>query len=161
MTIFPSLQMGAGFRAPATVLFTLVLAGCALFYRDPTVTIADVRVLSLGFTGGTAEVVLEVENPNRFDLEVRGFDYRLEIREGPESWTELAQGVSEERVRLQKRSTDQVALTIPFRFQGVGSALRSWLQTGEIGYRMQGTVRARGPTGEVSLPFRSQGTLKP
>lgn len=151
----------SGLRAPAMALLTLVLAGCALFYRDPTVTIADVRVLSLGFNGGTAEVILEVENPNRFDLEVRGFEYRLEVRDGPERWTELAEGASEERVRLQKRSTDEVALTIPFRFQGVGSALRSWLSTGEIGYRMQGTVRARGPTGEVSLPFRSQGTLIP
>ncbi len=164
MTIFrgPATPYGCRtLRRAGALALLLTLTGCALFYRDPTVTIADVRVVSVGFTGGTAEVLLDVENPNRFALEVRAFQYRLEVRDGPERWTELAVGESEERITLPRRSEERVSLLIPFRMQGVGTALLSWLESGEIGYRMEGRIRARGGVGEVNLPFRARGTLTP
>lgn len=159
-----------GFRRPSFLLALLVLVGatsslggCALFVRSPEVLIADVRVVGLGLTGGTAEVLLSVDNPNRFSLEVREFRYLLEVADParPERWDTLAAGVATDTVRLGGREATVVPLEIPFRYTALGTALRAWLQGGEIPYRIEGEVRARGVGLQRDLPFRSRGTLTP
>ena len=139
------------------------LSGCALFYQAPEVRIADLRVVGLGLTSGTAELEVEVSNPNRFALEVRGLEYLLEVSDnGTQArWDTLATGFSADTVRISRRSTDRATLQIPFRYQALGVAFRSWLEGGQIPYRIQGEVRASGPGGQRDLPFRSQGSFTP
>ena len=145
-------------RVPVLALL-IAMGGCARLYQEPHVHLAGVRVVGLGFTSGTAQIHLEVDNPNRFALEVWEFRYFLEVAEGGGRWTPLATGATEEPIRLERRSQRDVYLSVPFEYRGVGSALRAFLSAGEVPYRVQGDLRARGPTGEVALPFRSQGSL--
>lgn len=144
-------------------LVGVVTASCALFVRSPEVAIADVRVVGLGITGGTAEVLLQVDNPNRFALEVREFRYLLEVTDpgAPERWDTLAVGVSADTVQLPGRQVTVVPLRIPFRYQALGTALRAWSGGGEVPYRIEGEVRARGAGIQRDLPFRSRGALVP
>lgn len=152
-----------GVLRPLTVGLLLTLSGCALFFRSPEVRIVDVRVVGLGFTSGTAEVILEVDNPNRFALEVRGLDYLLEVGTPSdlEQWDTLAVGFNPDIIHLPRRSEEKVTLRIPFRYQALGTALSAWMQGGEVPYRVQGELKARGPGGERDLPFRSSGTIRP
>jgi LEA14-like dessication related protein len=147
-----------------TVLGVVLLSSaCSLFVRSPEVAIADVRVVGLGLTGGTAEILLEVNNPNRFGLEVREFSYLLEVADParPDRWDTLAAGITSDTVRLDRRSTSVVPLRIPFRYSALGTALRAWMQGGEIPYRLEGDIRARGAGIQRDLPFRSRGNLTP
>jgi LEA14-like dessication related protein len=153
-------------RRPAARLafmaaLALLVPGCSLFYQDPTVRFMDVRVVGLGVTSGTAELTLEVENPNRFALDLREFTYLLEVAEGDDRWVELARGEVEEAVRIGRRTTQEVILSVPFQYRGAGSAIRAWLDTGRIDYRFQGELTARAPSRTVTFPVRSQGTLVP
>lgn len=155
---------GSGRAGPRLVLATalaLLIPGCSFFYQDPTVRLLDVRVVGLGITSGTAEVTLEVDNPNRFALEVREFTYLLEVAEGEDRWVELARGDVEETVRIGRRTTEAVVLPVPFQYRGAGSAIRAWLDTGQIDYRFQGELTARGPSRTMTFPVRSQGSLVP
>lgn len=149
------------FRPVVLLAAVLALGGCALFYQTPSVEIVDVRVVGLGFTSGTAEVILEVENPNHYKLEVRELRYLLEIEERSDLWRRLAQGISSEHVELPRRSSRTVSLRVPFEYDAVGAAVRSWWNTGEVTYRIQGDLKARGPGGERDLPFRARGTMAP
>lgn len=150
-------------RPLALAAALLILSGCALFFRNPEVRIVDVRVVGLGFTSGTAEVLLEVDNPNRFGLEVRGLDYLLEVGTPSdlERWDTLAVGFHADTVHLPRRSEEQVAIQIPFRYRALGTALTAWMQGGDIPYRIEGELKARGPGGERDLPFRSRGNIRP
>lgn len=141
----------------------LAVAGCSLFYRNPQVRIADVRVVGVGLTSGTAEVILEVENPNSFALETRGFRYLLEVSDQsrPERWDTVAVGYVSDTVRIGRRSTEEVPILIPFRYQALGTAFRAWFGDGAIPYRLEGEVQARGAGVERNLPFRSRGTVTP
>jgi len=147
-------------RTSALALLVLT-GGCMRLYQEPQVHLAGVRVVGLGFTSGTAEIHLEVENPNRYAVEVSELRYLLEVSEGAGTgrWTHLASGSTEEPIRLDRRSQRDIYLNVPFQYRGVESALRAFLAAGEVPYRVQGDLRARGPTGEVALPFRSQGRL--
>ncbi|MEX2530128.1 MAG: LEA type 2 family protein [Gemmatimonadota bacterium] len=149
-------------RSLAVLVLALpfLLAGCGgLLYRSPTVEIADVRVVGLGLTSGTAAVDLQVENPNFFRLEVHELEYLLEIEDVGDRWSRLAEGRSDEKIRLGRRSTETVTLEIPFSYGAMGLALRSWWETGSVGYRLQGDLLGKGPTGEVRVPFRSSGKM--
>jgi LEA14-like dessication related protein len=154
-------------RRPLVLLAVLaglaLLPGCALFIKNPVVGIVDVRVAGLGLTGGTAELQLQVENPNRFDVTVREFTYVLTVADRPDAvrWDTLAIGVSIDTLYLSKRSIEVIPLRIPFRYSGLGTALRGLLFSGEIPYRVEGTVRARGAGISRQLPYSATGTLNP
>lgn len=161
------------FRRPlltgaALLASTIPLSGCALFVKQPRVTIADVRVVSLGLAGGIARVELEVDNPNRFDLSVRTLTYRLEVAEGPagtngeERWIRLAEEDEVERdLSVPGRQAVRVEVPVAFEYRALGAAVRSLLVDGEVRYRVQGAVRVRGPVGEHRLPFTSSGRMTP
>jgi LEA14-like dessication related protein len=157
-----------GVTRPLAVLAMLLailatVPACGLLVRSPQVAIVDVRVVGLGISGGTAEILLQVDNPNRFNLEVREFSYLLEVADPsrPEQWDTLAVGVTADTLQLDRRATSVVPLLVPFRYSALGTALRAWMQGGEIPYRLEGEVRARGAGFQRDLPFRSRGALTP
>jgi LEA14-like dessication related protein len=158
---FPSRGSGPVRRWLLLVPFLLLIGGCSVFFRSPGVTLADVRVIGLGLTSGTAQITLEVENPNLFQLEVREFHYLLEVEGRHDTWSRLAEGSSVERIRLPRRSKEEVRLEVPFSYDAVGVALQSWWQTGSMNYRVRGDLTARGPTGRIDLPFRAEGSMSP
>lgn len=162
--------MGRGSAVPGAVWFVKALtltvlmiaaSGCSLFYQEPTVRIADVRLAGVGLSSGTAEIEFEVENPNIFALEVRRLSYLLEVEGRGDRWSPLAEGVTAESIRLPRRSTEEVTIQVPFRYEAVGVALRSWWETGDLSYRLRGDIETRGPLGSVELPFRAEGRMRP
>jgi LEA14-like dessication related protein len=144
-------------------LVLLVLPGCALFFRAPEVRIVDIRVVEVGLRSGTAEVILEVDNPNRYALEILGLDYRLEVGSTAEDsrWDLLAEGFHSEPLRLRPRTEERIALQLPFRYSALGTALGAWIRGGEVPYRVEGRLRAKGPVGARELPFQARGALRP
>jgi LEA14-like dessication related protein len=138
-------------------------AACALFFQAPTIGVAGARVASLGITSGTAEILLDVDNPNRYGLEVRGVDFALAI-EDPDSdsgWRELSRGMMADTVALPSGDTVRVVLSVPFEYRAVGLALTSLLSNGSISYRVEGRAVVKGPGGEHDIPFRDRGVLEP
>src|SRR5688572_4081014 len=119
---------GAGRRMSRGLLLlaaTVLATGCALFFKSPKVSIADVRVATVGLVGGTAEVQLSVINPNGFELVAREFRYRLSYSDddADQGWRMLTEGESEEQVVVAPNDSASVRLTVPFRYSDVGRAL--------------------------------------
>jgi LEA14-like dessication related protein len=125
------------------------------------VQIADVRVVSVGLVGGTAEVSLNVVNPNGFTLTAREVRYRLSFvdADAEEGWRVLAEGESGEELRVPARDSAGVRLQVPFRFVDLGRALGGLLQQGELGYRLDGDVKFDAPMRDVRVPFDRRGSL--
>lgn len=154
-------------RLPLLLLLAaLVLSGsgCATMVQNPEVRLLDLSVSSLGLGGGTARVLLEVDNPNRMAIEVRGLEYLIEVAPpggGSTSWDTLATGSHADTLRIEGRSVQSVTLDVPFRYSAVGTAFRSWLDGGDIPYRIEGDVTARALMSQRSYPFRNTGTFRP
>lgn len=146
----------------ATVALSL-LGGCALFFKPPSVEIVDVNVISLGLTSGTAEVVLDLTNEGRRQMDIRGFLYEVEVKgnEREEGWTSLAEGFFSEEVSIPGRETRRVKIPVPFQYSALGAAVRSFLAEGEVPYRLRGEVWLGGEGMGLQIPFRDQGVLKP
>jgi LEA14-like dessication related protein len=138
-------------------------SACAVFFRSPTVSIADVRVVSVGLTGATAQVALDVANPNGFDLTAEGVRYRLSFADAQveEGWRTLAEGENEERLVIAANDTTQLRLAVPFTFASLGRALQSLLSEGSLPYRLDGDVLFDAPVRDVRVPFDRRGSFAP
>lgn len=150
-------------RASALALLLLV-SGCALAYEKPTVTVAQVRLASLGLAGGELAVSLEVENPNRYALESRDFRYALAFAEGGSdapAWRTLVEGRLDQVVRVPARDVMPLEVTVPFDAASVGAALARLLRQGELEYRFTGELLAGTPLGERRIPFDQRGHFRP
>jgi LEA14-like dessication related protein len=123
----------------------------------------DVRVASLGISGGVAALVLEIDNPNRFALQMDALRYRIQVSggAGATSWDTLAEGVVEQSVRVPGRETAQVSVDVPFRYSALGTALGGLIQGRGVPYRLEGEVQGRGLGMNRALTFRSEGALTP
>jgi LEA14-like dessication related protein len=141
-----------------------ICAGCGLAFQEPTFTVAEVRLASLGLGGGTLTVVLDIDNPNRYALESEDVQYRLEFLDDVTSedpWLTLAEGGMDESVRIPARESGSVRVDIPFEFGAVGTALGGLLRRGELEYRFTGELRARTPLGTSRVPFDERGVFRP
>lgn len=153
--------------ALSSLLATAALAGCSLVLKAPVVRIDDVQIASIGLTGATAAVRLQVENPNVFALTSSGLTYDLALGdgkgasgdEGEVAWRSLASGESTQVVRVPGRDTVEVTVSVPFDYEELGYALESLLMTGVVRYRLLGDVRFDVPFGTVSVPFEETGDL--
>lgn len=158
---FPDL--GKVQRVVPLVLAGGFLAGCALFFRAPAIELVEIKILSLGLTSGTAEVVLEVTNEGGREMEIRGFLYELEVR-GPgeeRGWTSLAEGFFDQELSIPGRETRRVSVPVPFNYSALGVALRSLLSEGEVPYRLRGEAWFGGASSGLQIPFRAKGVLAP
>ncbi len=142
----------------------LLSGGCSLTFQRPTLTVAEVRLASMGLTGGTLAVRLEVENPNRYALESRDFRYALAFGDGasPEpSWTTLAEGRLPDAVRVPAGETETVEVVVPFDLSALDAALGRLLRQGELEYRFSGELLAGTPLGAKRIPFDQRGLFRP
>jgi LEA14-like dessication related protein len=144
------------------LLGALAASGCLTFER-PTLRVAEVRLASLGFQGGSVAVTLLIDNPNGYALESQGFQYRLSFTDdadGKGEWATLAEGRDDQKVSVPAHDTASVELDVPFELSSVGTALQRLLRRGELEYRFTGELRVTRPR-SVRVPFDERGAFRP
>jgi LEA14-like dessication related protein len=158
-------EMRQGALAAVLLLAVTALAGCSLIIEEPVVRVTDVQAASIGLTGGTLRVVVELENPNRFGLVSNVFNYRLELAEEPgtetTTWLTLFDGEREGMVEVPSRETARVEVEVPFEYASVGVVIGRLLRQGELEYRFSGSLEFRTPIGGIGVPFDERGTFRP
>ena len=152
-------------RLRTTLLASLVLGGLLLpgctFVRQlmsqvlkpPTLSFqaANVRAVSLG--GMTLDLTWKVDNPNDFGVNLAGLGYTFEV-EGKR----LATGHTDERLELAPKGSSQVTLPFQVRFGELSDAILAVLGKDEVRWAVGGDVDFASPVGDVSVPFRQEGT---
>jgi LEA14-like dessication related protein len=153
-------MMKKRFLAPILLLATLWTSACMPTIKRPEVQLVGVRLGSLGLQGGLLYVQVGVQNPNGFALRANGFTYRIELREPGqegEAWSNLAEGVFRQEVQVAAHDSTVVEIPVEFRYSGLGTAVRSILDTGTFNYRISGKVDVEKPI-RTDIPYRHTGT---
>lgn len=156
-----------------SIAFVAALAACASLVKEPGLSVRAVGLHSIGLTGATVQLDLEVSNPNRFSLDARAMDYTLSFvgadEVGPDgagavpesAWQVVATGRTEQGVVLEGGDTVPVSVEVPLRYADVGRAVSSLLQDGRLHYRFDGAFVVGSPVGELRIPFDRTGLLDP
>lgn len=154
----------------ALLALPLLLSACASLVKEPRVALARVELASIGLTGATARVELEVHNPNSYALNARAVEYTLAFHPSdPEEqptvadadWRTLATGRSADEVNLRGNETTPVTVLVPFSYGEIGAAAGSLLRDGRLRYRFSGAFTVGSPIGDLRIPFDRDGILDP
>lgn len=140
----------------SAVSFVTAAAGCATLarqaFREPVVSVRDVRLNGLGLNGGSVDVALNVYNPNNYRLDATRLTYRLLF-----DTVTFATGELTQQQTVQARDTLRVLIPVNFTYRGVGEAGRQILNTGSVNYRVVGDVTVGSPIGSFTVPYSSTG----
>ena len=121
-------------------------------FREPVVTLQDVKVTGVGLSGGSLDVILNVENPNEFRLDATQLRYTVLIDS-----VQLANGTASQRFTVDGQQTTPIHIPINFTYAGVGQAGRQLLNTGSVNYTVRGDVTVGTPVGNFTIPYSQTG----
>lgn len=140
----------------AVAVATVAGAGCATLgrqaFREPVVTLQDVKVTGVGLTGGSLDVVLNVDNPNDFRLDATKLTYTVLIDSLP-----LASGETGQRFTVDGKQQTPIHIPINFTYAGIGQAGRQLMNTGSVNYTVRGDVVVGTPVGNFTVPYSRTG----
>lgn len=158
------MERTGAFRWAAGLVLLAALAACGgPVFRQPQVTLNDVRLGGLGLSGGTLLVSLHVVNPNRFALNANQLRYELSLSGAGDSadttWVDFAEGTYDQPFSVPAGDSATVQVPVEFSYSGIGSAASGLLRRGTFTYRARGTVDLRTPLGGYDVPFSKRGTV--
>jgi len=137
-----------------TVALTAACAGLASqAFQNPVVNLRDVRVMSLGTTGGNLEVHLGVYNPNNYRLDASQLRYNVFVGDS----VRMANGTVEPRTSIQAGDSTIVKIPVSFTYMGLGTAASSLLRTGAVSYKVTGDFTVNSVVGNFTVPFTTTG----
>jgi LEA14-like dessication related protein len=140
----------------SAVTLAAAAGGCATLarqaFREPVVSVREVRLNGLGFSGGSVDLALAVYNPNNYRLDATRITYRLLF-----DTVTFATGALTEHQSVQARDTLRVVIPVNFTYRGVGEAGRQILNTGSVNYRLLGDVTVGSPLGNFTVPYNTAG----
>lgn len=133
----------------------LMLPGCAGIgdiFQDPEVRLDRVIVRGVGTTGGTFDLMVGIQNPNRFDLRGTKLQLGFDVED-----SHVGDIAYDDDFDINRDETTTLTLPVTFTWAGVGSALRAALSYGDIPYKMKGQVTLQTPWGQRAVPFTHEG----
>ena len=135
------------------------LAACAtirsaISFTEPDVTLEKIEITGLGMSGGTLDLVLDVFNPNAY--EIRGT--RLELGLDVEG-THFGDALMERPLVLSQEAHSRVVVPVRFEWAGVGAAARALVDKQSVAYRLNGAVLVDTPIGDKRVGVNRTGEV--
>ena len=146
-----------------TLLMGLVLGstGCStlqiatgLGLKQPEVSLSALSVKDVSLTSMRIVARLNISNPNRFGVEVAGYNYSLEVGEWPEVDGRIDESFS---LPANGGTTVEVPLVL-----GIGNAFGAGvdlLAGSGLGYTLKMEVDVASPLGTVTIPLERKGRI--
>ena len=124
-------------RRPTSLWIALLLSGCAslrhLKIEPPAVSLVNIVPLSATFFEQRLRVDLRVQNPNDFNLNLAGLDFRLKV-----NGSDLATGLANDLVVIPHLGESIVSVTVTTTAVAWLRQLRMLAATQELKYDLTG-----------------------
>ena len=141
-------------RYHMVVLALVTISGCASLVQPPHVTVLSTNVVSVDTAGFDIELLVGVENPNRFDVSLQGYTYELQIMSVPFS----SGGMQKQVLFPSGRAVD---VRLPFRVHHtdlLGVIMRR-PDLDRIPYSVDARLNLTTPFGEIVIPVKKSDTV--
>ena len=136
-----------------------LLTGCStvlqqLQFSRPTLSLESIQVTGFSLTGGSVDLILDVFNPNSYDLNTMRVEVGIDIEGthfGDVSW--------EEPVTLPSNEHTTVRVPLGFSWSGVGAGARGILTRGAVTYVLDTRLFLDTPLGDRAVGFETSGEV--
>ncbi len=123
-------------------------AGIKGLVEPPKVQVHKLEMGSLNLSGGSATIILNIQNPNKFPIPLAGFDYGLSL-----NGVQVAKGDKEHKVTIKSGETQKVSVPITLSFSNMLNMIPSLLRSKDLDYSLDGSVHLPW----FNIPFKRAG----
>jgi LEA14-like dessication related protein len=143
-------------RKILTLGLFLFLSSClGWFFEKPTFVLKEVAITRFSLTEIHFLFGIEVQNPNSFDLKLKGLEYSVYLNE-----KEVGKGRLEKEVQIPKSSSTMVQIPLATDFRGLGNPLQFVLSGKDLQYKFEGVAIIKASLGTSTIPFSKSGEIK-
>jgi hypothetical protein len=140
------------------VFLALLPSGCATIQRigfeSPDFDLTSVRIDGLGLMGGSLTLLVDVDNPNSYDLRTGQIDMTIDF-EG----TRFGEAFLDGSTRFGSETVTPIELPLSFSWGGVGAGARALLERGAIGYTLATKLTVDTPVGDHPIEMTTRGNV--
>jgi len=141
-----------------SALSLVLLASCAtlrqLQFETPTVELTTIEVTALSVSGGSLVLVLDVLNPNDYDIRTTWVEASLKLED-----THFGTAILEGDETLPAGSRTAVEIPAEFTWEGLGVGARALLQRGALRYDLETSLRVETTIGGRTVTLRNRGDV--
>ncbi len=141
-----------------SALLAVPLASCAtlkhLRFEQPTVDLKAIEIAGVDVSGGSLVLVLDVFNPNDYDIRTTGVEASLDLED-----THFGTAVLEGDETLVANSRTEVEIPAEFTWEGVGAGARALLGRGALRYHLETRLRVETSMGGRTVTLRNRGEV--
>jgi LEA14-like dessication related protein len=142
-----------------TYRYPLVSQGVMPVPQLPAVSLQNLKVQNLSFTGATLALQLLVDNPNNFSVALNTLDYGLKIN--GKQW---ASGHSQTLGNIKEKQKSVISLPVTVSLMDLGAGFSNLLKGGEeLNYEIVGKLSASTSNkliGNFDMPLETNGRVK-
>jgi len=136
-------------------LLFLLPACLSLFFEKPTFTLKEIEIRRISLQEIDFLFGIEVQNPNQFDLKLRGLEYTIYFND-----QEVGKGRLEKEVRIVKSASTLVPVPLQTNLKNLGNPLAFILGGQDLRYKIEGAAIVKASIGSATVPFSKSGEIK-
>jgi LEA14-like dessication related protein len=142
------------------LLFLLALSICLVsclswIMEKPSFVLREITLSPSSLTEVNLLLGLDVQNPNRFDLTLKSFEYVVFLNN-----EEIGTGRLEKEILVPSSSTTQVQVPVVAKFKDLGGSLRAIIAGNDLPYKIEGKASVKTAFGSRDFPFSKDGLIK-
>jgi LEA14-like dessication related protein len=122
--------------------------------EKPTFALRGIMISPRSFAETNLLLDFEIQNPNRFDLALTSFEYRIYLND-----EEIGNGRSEKEHVISSSSTTRIQLPVAAKFKDFGGILKTLMTGNNLPYRIEGKAGVKTAFGSVSFSFTKEGRI--
>jgi len=143
--------------ADISILFLLTISICLVscltwIMEKPSFVLREITLSPSSLTEANLLIGLDVQNPNRFDLTLKSFEYVLFLDN-----KEIGTGHLEKEILVPSLSTTQVQVSIVAKFKDLGGSLKTIITGHDLPYKIEGKASIETAFGSSHFPFSKEG----
>lgn len=140
------------------IAFSLLLVSClGWILEKPSFVLREITLTPRSLTEMTLLLGLDVQNPNRFDLTLKSFEYTLYLDN-----EEIGNGRLEKELLIPSSSITRVQAPVAASFKNLAGSLKSIISGiagKDMAYKIEGKVNVQALYGSFTFPFSKEGRI--
>ena len=132
----------------------VLLTGCSLVFTKPTVTYRELKLVDIDSKGMSLNLLLNVNNPNSYDITLDGYKYRFTILDLP-----LGKGEKKEIVQFPGMKSTDIQVPVRITYGDALGIIMKLPNPTSIPYQLEAGLDISTPVGTLTFPITTSGVI--
>jgi LEA14-like dessication related protein len=134
---------------------SMLLVSCLNWVMEtPSIVVSEISLSPRSLTEVNLFLGLDVQNPNRFDLTLRSFEYTVYLND-----EKIGSGHLEKEIMIPASATTRVQVPVIARFKDWGKSLKTIVTGEKLPYKIEGKAVIKAAFGSHEFPFSKEGHI--